>query len=212
MKYAGTVVLTLLVGIVVGFGFASQNTQKTDRDHDHTKQETKAVSEDSPYERIPTIDAYHNGEKVWFIHTDVSQKKMRKRLTEMVGFNTLLSEELGKVSAENANPIYVFTNGVEKSDTKPWGGGPFQYQIDIVEAVPKDKDYTPIHQPHLVTWKKQAEPQVLTSVQELKTAEDNGELTIKPTPVRVNAPIVKWGDQDSYLNGSARLQTATATN
>jgi hypothetical protein len=206
MKYTITATIALLIGLAVGFGVMAGNGEEPTKQSNQRK--TTAVtdiSEQNPYEQIPVIDAYHEGEKVWFIHTDVSQEKMRNRLTQMVGYNTLLSKKLGGVAAENTNPIYVFTNGIDKSDAEPWGGGPFHKQIDIMATVPGEEGYSPILQPHLVTWSEDADPRVLTSVEKLKKAEKNGELSIKPTPVRVNAPVVKWGDTSDYLNGAARL-------
>lgn len=40
------------------------------------------------YEKIPVIDAYYQGQKVWFNHTDVTSKEMAERLTNMVNYPT----------------------------------------------------------------------------------------------------------------------------
>ncbi len=45
--------------------------------------EQRATAGD-PYETVPVIDAYYEGGKVWFIHTDVSDEQMARRLTQMV--------------------------------------------------------------------------------------------------------------------------------
>ncbi len=50
-----------------------------------------APAQDDPYETLPIIDAYYEGEKLWFIHTDVSDEPMARRLTMMVGYNTIHS-------------------------------------------------------------------------------------------------------------------------
>lgn len=166
--------------------------------------QVQPISEDRPHERIPVIDAYHEGEKAWFIHTDVSDSAMAKRLTEMVGYRTLHSPRLGAVDTATVGKIYVFKNGVSREGRKPWGGGPFGYQIDILGSVPGDSGYTALRNPQLVTWKEGATPRILRSVAELEEAERNGELTIEATGVIVNAPVVKWpGD---YLGGDARLE------
>lgn len=144
----------------------------------------------NPYVRIPVIDAYHEGRKVWFIHTEVSDVNMAKRLTEMVGYATVHSPKLGKVSPQAAGKIYVFKNGVRRKDAAPWGGGPFHYQIDVLDSVPGDNGYTPLRNPHMVSWKEGASPRVLRSEEEILAAERAGELTIQQTEVIVNAPIV----------------------
>jgi hypothetical protein len=159
--------------------------------HDHAHNETDGT--DAFTEPVPVIDAYHAGEKVWFIHTDVSSLEMAKRLTTMVEYPSYhVPENSEVVNASKLSNIYVFTNGVNRSDAEPWGGGPFHYQIDIIDTVPGDDGYTSLRNPHLVTWKENATPRVLKSVEALKEAESNGELTIKQTDVVVNAPVVRF--------------------
>lgn len=78
------------------------------------------------------------------------------------------------------------------------------YQIDIFESVPGDEGYTPLSNPHLVTWNETATPRILTSLAELLEAEQNGELTIRPTNVIVNAPVVRW--PTDYLGGRSKIE------
>ncbi len=146
-----------------------------------------------PYETLPVIDAYYQGEKVWFIHTDVSSDSMADRLTEMVGYRTLHAPQNTRAAKlEKLGKIYVFTNGVDRRDAEPWGGGPFGYQIDVVDSVPGDAAYTSWRTPQLVTWKDGAAPRVLKSEQAILEAQANGQLTVKPTDVVVNVPMVEW--------------------
>lgn len=155
-------------------------------------------STEHPYVQLPAIDAYHDGEVVWFIHTESSDEMMAKMLTEMVDYPTLHAAALGDIAPEKAAKIYVFTNGVDRSDAKPWGGGPFHYQIDVFDSVPGEVGYSPLRNPHKVTWAEQAQPRVLKTEQEILEAEQKGELTIEPTKMIVNAPIVDWpGRHDS---------------
>ncbi len=156
------------------------------------------------YETLPVIDAYYEGKKLWFIHTDVSDEQMAQRLTMMVGYRTIYSPRLADVPAEKVGKFYVFTNGVSQRGVKPWGGGPLGYQIDIFESVPGDEDYTPLRNPHLVTWKESATPRILTSLAELLEAEENGELSISPTNVIVNAPVVRW--PTDYMGGRSKIE------
>lgn len=159
-----------------------------------------SISEDNPYERIPVIDAYYKGEKIWFIHTDVASSDMAKRLTKMVNYVTHNAPRLGEFDHDKAGHLFVFTNGISRKDAKPWGGGPFNYQIDVTDSIPGDPNYTPIRHPHLVSWNDGTEPRILKSVSEIEEAIANGELTIKkPEGVLVNVPIVKWPGGQSRL-------------
>lgn len=149
--------------------------------------------EEEPVIDIPVIDAHYEGQKVWFLHTSVSSEKMAKRLTEMIDYPTLHVPKLAEiVDSEALADIYVFKNGVDRSDAEPWGGGPFGFQIDVLDSIPEDREYTPLRQPNVVTWCEDAEPEILTSVDELMTARDAGKVTIKPTDVVVTAPVVSW--------------------
>ena len=70
--------------------------------------------------------------------------------------------------------------------------------------MPGDEDYTPVRTPCLVTWKETATPRILMSLAELLEAENNGELTIRPTNVIVNAPVVRW--PTDYLSGRSKIE------
>lgn len=144
----------------------------------------------NPYVRIPVIDAYYQDTRVWFIHTEASDRNMAQRLTKMVEYATLYSPELGKIDPERAGAIYVFTNGVSRKEVAPWGGGPFNFQIDVLDSVPGDSDYTPLRNPRMVSWNDDATPRILKSEAAILEAERAGELTVKRTDVIVNAPIV----------------------
>ena len=144
---------------------------------------------------IPIIDAYYNGEQIWFIHTSASTEQMAKRLEEMIDYPVLHVPKLDEiVDIDKLGEIYVFTNGVDQTETEPWGGGPFGYQIDILDSVPGDEEYTPLRNPHTVTWQGGADPEIIKSVDQLKEAEEAGRLCITQTDVVVNAPVVKWPD------------------
>ena len=158
-----------------------------------TTEKPEQAAEEEFYEKIPVIDAYYKGEKIWFIHTDVTSPEMAERLTAMVDYTTLyVPKHSEAVDTAKIAKLYVFTNGIDQSDAKPWGGGPFNYQIDIFDSIPGESEYTSIRNPNLVTWDEGATPRILKSEEELLEAEANGELIIKKTPVVVNVPVVRW--------------------
>ena len=139
---------------------------------------------------IPMIDGYYNGEKVFFVHTEVTDKAMAEMMTMMVNFPTLHVPDLKNMSPDEMSKIYVFTNGISGSD--PYGGGPFMYQIDVFDSVPNLMGYSQFRVPHLVTWNENSTPRILISVDEILEAETNGELTIQETDNVVNVPMVVW--------------------
>lgn len=97
----------------------------------------------------------------------------------MVGYRTVHVSELADVPAAPLGEIYVFRNGVGRSDAEPWGGG-------------RAEGYSPLRSPHMVMWNESATPRVLRSVREIREGEAAGELSVQPSGVVVNAPVVKW--------------------
>ena len=143
---------------------------------------------------IPLIDGYYNGEKVFFVHTEVSDKEMAEMMTMMVNFPTLHVSDLKNLPPDEMSKVYVFTNGISGSD--PYGGGPFMYQIDVFDSIPDQMEYSQFRVPHLVTWNENSTPRILISVDEIMEAESNAELTIQKTDNVVNAPMIVWKSDD----------------
>jgi len=139
---------------------------------------------------MPMIDGYYNGEKVFFVHTEVSDKAMAEMMTMMINFPTLHVPDLKNMSPDEMSKVYVFTNGI--SGSGPYGGGPFMYQIDVLDSIPDQMGYSQFRVPHLVTWNENSTPRILISVDEIMEAESNAELTIQKTDNVVNAPMIVW--------------------
>jgi len=139
---------------------------------------------------MPMIDGYHNGEKVFFVHTEVSDKNMADMMSMMINFPTLHVSDLVNMPQSEMSKVYVFTNGIAGSG--PYGGGPFTFQIDVFDSIPGQMGYSQFRVPHLVTWNDNSAPTILISVDEIFEAESNGELTIQKTDNVVNAPMIVW--------------------
>lgn len=139
---------------------------------------------------MPMVDGYYNGEKVFFVHTEVSDKEMAEMMSMMVNFPTLHVSNLKNIPQSEMSKVYVFTNGIR--GTGPYGGGPFMFQIDVFDSIPNQMGYSQFRIPYLVTWNENSTPKILTSVKEIIEAESNGELTIQKTDNVVNAPMIVW--------------------
>ena len=139
---------------------------------------------------VPLIDGYYNGEKVFFVHTEVSDKAMAEMMSMMINFPTLHVPDLKNMPPDEMSKVYVFTNGI--SGSGPYGGGPFMYQIDVFDSIPDQMGYSQFRVPHLVTWNENSTPRILISVDEIMEAESNAELTIQKTDNVVNVPMIVW--------------------
>lgn len=190
-------VLTLLgvAGLGSLAGPTGQASARRNRGNGSAEDPEDRHFENRPVIEIPVIDAYYEGEKVWFIHTSASTETMAERLTDMINYPTLHTPSVDEAAnLDEVCPIYVFKNGIDRSGADPWGGGPFEKQIDILGSVPSDPEYTPLRRPNVVMWKNDATPRILKSVSELVDARDAGELVIKQTDVVVTAPVVSYPD------------------
>ena len=141
---------------------------------------------------MPLIDGYYNGEKVYFVHTEVSDSDIADMLGMMVNFPTLYVPELTNVTPDDLGKVYIFTNGIPGSG--PYGGGPFFFQIDIFDTIPGQEGYGQLRTPYLVTWSENASPRLLTSMEDLLEAETSEELSIEKTDLVVNAPMISWSN------------------
>jgi len=153
---------------------------------------------------MPMIDGYYNGEKVYFIHTEVSDSDTADMLGMMVNFPTLYVPELTNISLGDLGKVYIFTNGIPGSG--PYGGGPFFFQIDIFDAIPGQEGYGQFRTPYLVTWSGNSSPILLTSIEDLLEAEANGELSIEKTDLVVNAPMIVWRTDDGKEQTASMIQ------
>ena len=139
---------------------------------------------------MPLIDGYYNEEKVFFVHTEVSDKNMADMMSMMINFPTLHVSDLANMPQSEMSKVYVFTNGIAGSG--PYGGGPFMFQIDVFDSIPGQMGYSQFRVPHLVTWNDNSTPTIMISVDEIFEAESNGDLTIQKTDNVVNAPMIVW--------------------
>lgn len=134
---------------------------------------------------VPPVKGFYKGQEILFIHTEASDAQVASMLTMMMGSPVLVVPSLKEIPAASLSDVFVFTNGVK-------GGGPFGFQPDVFSSTPGDKDYTPLRAVRLVSWKEGVTARELKSVDGIKEAESQGQLTIAQPGAVVNMPMVKW--------------------
>lgn len=134
---------------------------------------------------IPLLKGYENGNEIYFIATDVSDEKTAADATNMTGFEVNFAPLLAQTPESARAQAYAFTNGIE-------GDGPFGFQVPVVNAKPGDEEYSPLWQINLVTWNDDATPRELTSIEEVTTAQQGGELSVNQTDIIANHPAIQW--------------------
>jgi hypothetical protein len=134
---------------------------------------------------VPPVKGYAEGHEIRFIHTEASDAKVARLLTDMMGSPVLVVPSLAQAPPVMLADVYVFTNGVR-------GDGPFGFQPDVFDRPPSGEGYSPLRVVHLVTWRNPQGARELRSVSEVKAAEAKGEVTIERSGVAVNVPMLTW--------------------
>jgi len=135
---------------------------------------------------VPNVKGYLDGREILFQHTEVSDPKVAKLLTEMMKSPVLVVPALAQAPPALVANVYVFTNGVR-------GGGPFKFQPDVFDNPPGSDGYRPLRAIHLIKWKNErAAARVLKSANEVRAAEKAGEIVIERPGVVANMPLVTW--------------------
>ena len=136
---------------------------------------------------VPPVDGFMEGQRIRFIHTEVSDPEVAKLLTQMKGSPVLIVPSLAKAPRELLANVYVFTNGVA-------GEGPFKFQPDVFDNPPGQAGYTPLRALQLVSWKQRERARELKSAGDVKQALAQGEIEIKQPGVVINMPMITWPD------------------
>jgi hypothetical protein len=134
---------------------------------------------------IPLMKGYEDGNDIFFIGTDVSDKDLAAQLTNMTGFKVNHAPLLAQTPQDARGQVYVFENGVE-------GNGPLGFQLPVTNAKPEDEGYSPLQQINLVRWTDESAATELKSVEEVMEHEGMGHLAINQTGVIANHPAIKW--------------------
>lgn len=134
---------------------------------------------------MPPVKGYSEGQEIRFIHTEASDPKIAKILTDMMGSPVLMVPSLARAPEAMVANVYVFENGVE-------GDGPLGFQPDVFDSPPNTEGYSPLRAVSLVTWKNEGPARELKSAAEVKESENKGEVVIERPGVVINMPMLTW--------------------
>jgi len=134
---------------------------------------------------IPPVDAYAEGKRILFIHTEASDPNVAALLTRMKGSPVVVVPSLAGTPKEMLSPVYVFKNGVP-------GEGPFKFQPDVFDNPPGTSGYTPLRELVLVAWKDAGKARELKSADEVRKAAERAELVLERPGVVINMPFLTW--------------------
>lgn len=135
---------------------------------------------------IPLVKGLYDGKDVFYITTEASDSTIADALSKFTNFPVTFAPALTKAPASSQANIYAFKNGVK-------GGGVLGFQPNVVDSIPGESKYSPLWKINLVEWKEVSSATVLGSEEEIMDAFNSGKITITPTTIVVNCPIVQWG-------------------
>ena len=133
---------------------------------------------------IPLIKALYDGKDILLITTEVSDKAMKDQIGNFTGYPVNYDPKLTK--SQDIGNLWIFKNGVN-------GPGFMGFQASVVDSIPGDPGYTPLWKVSIVEWKTGITPTILGSDDAIAGAQTKGQITITPTNVVVNCPILQWG-------------------
>ncbi len=137
---------------------------------------------------IPMHQGFFNGESVYFMITDASDSKHAETITENQGWKVELAPLLANAPDAALSTTYMFKNGVE-------GDGVHGFQGEVFTSTPAQPDMYSALTSHIhVMWNDDATPSVLTSEEEILSAEEAGSVTLEPLNVVINMPQIVWPD------------------
>jgi hypothetical protein len=135
---------------------------------------------------IPLVRGLYDDKDVFYITTEVSDSDVAIALTKFTNFPVTFAPALAKTPATALAQIYVFKNGIA-------GSGVLGFQPNVVDSIPTESKYSPLWKINFVEWKDPTTATVLGSDDDIADAATKGMITITPTNVVVNCPIVQWG-------------------
>ena len=187
------VVIFIILAVTIGFSIVAQDETPTSEPMGSMSNMSEMggmemITDYSVDDLAPLVRGIYEGEDVFFLHTEVSDESIAEILTEMMGPKVVVVPSLADIPEELLGNVYVFTNGIID-------GGPLGFQPDIFDSVPGDETYTPLRQIQLVTWVVDSSPEQLNHVSDILEAEESGDVTIEPSGIVVNMPILVWLDE-----------------
>ncbi|MFZ0183923.1 MAG: hypothetical protein WBV92_08235 [Nitrosotalea sp.] len=135
---------------------------------------------------IPLVKGLFEGQDVFYITTEASDSTIASALSNFTNFPVTFAPALGKAPTTSLANIYAFKNGIN-------GGGVLGFQPNVVDSIPGQANYSPLWKINLVQWNDPTNATVLGSESDIMNAFNAGKLTIMPTTIVVNCPIVQWG-------------------
>ena len=143
---------------------------------------------------LPLLTGWYQGKLLYYISTDMSDQSMAQQAG--INYAPRLSalnrmQQPGQPSA--LDRVYKVINASQ--------GSVFASAPEPIGARNGSDAYTPLWHMYTVTWRVGVTPYVLHSEEEVLDAEEKQRVTLSPTHIIVNCPIV-YSPNEGALNGA----------
>jgi len=130
----------------------------------------------------------YNGNQVFYIITDSSDKDYAQTITEKQNWNVEFSSIISDVPNDVLGKLFIFKNGVK-------GDGIFGFQNEVVSNTPsQESEYTTLNSVIEVTWKKGQKEIIFESPEEIINAKESGRIKFNATGIILNTHQIVWPD------------------
>ena len=147
---------------------------------------------------IPMHQGIHTGNDILYIITDASDQDYVNTISEKQKWNIQLSKSIKDIPEDNSQKIFIFKNGIK-------GDGLFGFQNEVFSSTPKQSDYTSLTSIIEVTWKTGQKEIIFESAFDIIDAEKSGRLKFNETNVIINAPQIKWANDQMTIRSDKQI-------
>ena len=138
---------------------------------------------------LPVLPGWYNGEQVYYLVTDASDEQMAAMMSAnfVPRLANVLPEQPGPHPLATYDRVYKFSGAIQASVLPsipiPLGAGN------------QDTAYSPLWHVYEVSWLSAAPGAPLLSAEAVLHAQEQGLISVKPTGIIVNCPVVRVGEQ-----------------
>ena len=138
---------------------------------------------------LPVLPGWYNGEQVYYLVTDASDEQMAAMMSAnfVPRLANALPEQPGPHPLATYDRVYKFSDATQASVLPsipiPLGAGN------------QDTAYSPLWHVYEVSWLSAAPGEPLLSAEAVLHAQEQGLISVKPTGIIVNCPVVRVGEQ-----------------
>lgn len=136
---------------------------------------------------IPMHKGLYDGEPVFYIITDSSDKEYAEKLSKLQEWKVETAPLLSETPEQVSQKIFAFTNGVQ-------GDGIYGFQEELLSTTPSQSEYNALSSVIEVTWKKGQNMIHFDSADDVIKAHEGGRVEFNESGIVLNAPQIVWPD------------------